>query len=596
MKFHGDISNFKKKLNIDGLEFCEPDNNLYLAKIDGIDSLRWNATTGTIELLSELPDFISKINRVFEGSISVIPSVTNSIEIENTTQENFLGEIFKDSELVIGLVGTVGSRLSPLTENLKEYLISRFGYDVEVISVSSKIIKKNIKISTETTTEFERIKAFMDAGNEIRRKFNDNSFIALDVAREISDIREKRVSDKKTKRVAYIINSLKHDEEIKRLRQIYSEGFFQISLYESPQRRSEYLIKDKGMTFEQADELLQRDEAEEKGHGQHTRDAFHLADYFVKFDGSYDSLRNSCFRFLSLIFGDPFITPTFDEFATFMAFSASLRSADLSRQVGAIIARDETILATGANDIPKFGGGLYWPKIDKITGEVSDIKDGRDYKRNEDSNVKEKHKITAELTNSLIDLLDSHNIANNENADAILKFKEAIEKTVKNSKIKDITEYGRVVHAEMETLLACGRERISTKDATLYATTFPCHNCAKHIIASGIKRVVFVEPYPKSKALDFHRESVAMGFQSDDSKVILEPFVGVGARNFLNLFSMSLGSGHELKRKNNSGNTIQWNPRESQLRTALLPYSYTERETMAKEKVKVLIGKSMKNA
>ncbi|MDN3612645.1 hypothetical protein QWZ16_23945 [Vibrio ostreicida] len=26
---------------------------------------------------------------------------------------------------------------------------------------------------------------------------------------------------------------------------------------------------------------------------------------------------------------------------------------------------------------------------------------------------------------------------------------------------------------------------------------FPCHNCAKHIVASGIKRVVYVEPYPK---------------------------------------------------------------------------------------------------
>jgi len=32
------------------------------------------------------------------------------------------------------------------------------------------------------------------------------------------------------------------------------------------------------------------------------------------------------------MFGNPFITPTFDEFARFMAFAASFRSADLSRQ------------------------------------------------------------------------------------------------------------------------------------------------------------------------------------------------------------------------------------------------------------------------
>lgn len=591
MKFHGEISDLEKKLaSITGLEFSEPDNNLYLARLNNQDVIRWNRTTGTLDCINE-PACASEIRTIF-GEEMWPETSSEQFETENINPENFLGEIYKDSELVIGLVGTVGSRLGHLTENLKEYLISRFGYDVEVISVSSKIIQKHNKITTHTS-EFERIKSFMDAGNSIRNKFKDNSFIALDVARVISEIREQRLNECKTKRVAYIINSLKHDEEIKRLRQIYSEGFFQISLYESASRRSEYLVKDKGMTSEQANELIQRDEEEIEGHGQHTRDAFHLADYFVKFDGSYDSLRNSCFRFLSLIFGDPFITPTFDEFATFMAFSASLRSADLSRQVGAIIARDETILATGANDIPKFGGGLYWPKTDPNTGEVFDLNDGRDYKRNEDSNVKEKIKITSELTNALINLLDTSKIENNENSEKLAKLKEAIGKTVNDSKIKDITEYGRVVHAEMEALLSCGRERITTKNATLYATTFPCHNCAKHIIASGIKRVVFVEPYPKSKALDFHRESVALGFRSnDESKLIMEPFVGVGARNFLNLFSMSLGSGHELKRKNKFGNTQMWSPRNAQLRTALLPYSYKERENMAKVKVTSLLNEN----
>ena len=97
-----------------------------------------------------------------------------------------------------------------------------------------------------------------------------------------------------------------------------------------------------------------------------------------------------------------------------------------------------------------------------------------------------------------------------------------------------------------------------------------------------------MEPYPKSKALDFHRESVTMEFKSDNTKVLFESFVGVGARNFLNLFSMSLGSGYELKRKNKSGNTLKWEPREAQLRTALLPFSYKEREKEAKKKVDTL--------
>lgn len=587
MKFHGNIDGLVEKLSgkIDKLKHNQKEGVVYNITSNDEKLINWNEATGTIEVLCRS----DKANILFE-IFNVVSDKAYKIENE-TKQENFLGEIYPDSELVIGLVGAVGSRLGQLSDILKGYLVDRFKYDVEVISVSSQIIKKYKGDKIKNDDEFSRIKSYMDSGNELRNKSNDNSFVALDAARVISEVREQREKEGKKKRVAYIINSLKHDEEIKRLRQIYSEGFYQISLYESSQRRSEYLIKDKGMQTQQVDELIQRDEGEEKGHGQHTRDAFHLADYFVKYDGSYDGLRNSCFRFLSLIFGDPFITPTFDEFATYMAFTSSLRSADLSRQVGAVIARDETILSTGANDIPKFGGGLYWPVVDKITGEVTDTNDGRDYKRDEDSNVKEKEKISEDLINSLLKLIDSSGVSTSNNEDEITTLKGEIQNVVKNSKIKDITEYGRVVHAEMETLMSCSRESISTKGATLYATTFPCHNCAKHIIAAGIERVVFVEPYPKSKALDFHRESVTIGFDTADDKVVFEPFVGVGARNFLNVFSMSLGSGYALKRKSKNGSTLPWSANDSQLRTALLPYSYLERE----DKAKVLIEQLSKN-
>lgn len=583
MKFHGTIEGLTEKLApLKTSVFEEKKGDVHKIIFSDNEYITWNETTGTIEKKCE-KETAALLKTIFNIYIQ------NSIDTElNSKQENFLGNIYPDSEVVIGLVGAIGSRLGQLTDILKGYLNDRFKYDVEIIGVSSEIIKKHKESELSSENEFERIKSFMDAGNQLRNSSKDNSFVALDVARAISEVRAKRKVDGKTGRVAYIINSLKHDDEIKRLRQIYSEGFYQISLYESSQRRSEYLIKDKGMMIEQVNELIQRDEGEKDGHGQHTRDAFHLADYFVKHDGSYDGLRNSCYRFLSLIFGDPFITPTFDEFATYMAFTSSLRSADLSRQVGAVIARDNTILSTGANDIPKFGGGLYWPVVDPVTGEVSDASDGRDYKRAEDSNAREKEKIATDLIESLIIAIDALDISDADNVTKIGALKDKVTSIVKGSKIKDITEYGRVVHAEMETLMSCSRESISTKEATLYATTFPCHNCAKHIIAAGIERVVFVEPYPKSKALDFHRESVTMGFGTTKEKIIFEPFVGVGARNFLNVFSMSLGSGYELKRKLKDGSTVAWSPNTSQLRTALLPYSYIEREQKAKERVQEL--------
>lgn len=74
-----------------------------------------------------------------------------------------------------------------------------------------------------------------------------------------------------------------------------------------------------------------------------------------------------------------------------------------------------------------------------------------------------------------------------------------IQQILKESKIKKITEYGRVVHAEMDALLSCSRSNISTQGATLFVTTFPCHNCAKHIISAGIEKVVLLSHTLKVK-------------------------------------------------------------------------------------------------
>jgi len=165
--------------------------------------------------------------------------------------------------------------------------------------------------------------------------------------------------------------------------------------------------------------------------------------------------------------------------------------------------------------------------------------------------------------------------------------KQELEAVLGQSKISDLTEFGRVVHAEMEAILSCARIGVSTVNASLYCTTFPCHNCAKHIIDAGIERVVYVEPYPKSRALDLHSEAISLKTsldnQSEINRVTFEPFTGVGARRFLDLFSMSLGGGSKLKRKNKQGNTVEWTKEGAVARTPLLPKSYLEVEAAASD-------------
>lgn len=50
------------------------------------------------------------------------------------------------------------------------------------------------------------------------------------------------------------------------------------------------------------------------------------------------------------------------------------------------------------------------------------------------------------------------------------------------------TKYPYVVHAEMNAILNATQ---SLKNATLYVTLFPCHECSKMLIQAGIKEIVY---------------------------------------------------------------------------------------------------------
>ena len=50
------------------------------------------------------------------------------------------------------------------------------------------------------------------------------------------------------------------------------------------------------------------------------------------------------------------------------------------------------------------------------------------------------------------------------------------------------TKYAFVVHAELNAILNSPR---SVKNCTVYVSLFPCNECAKAIIQSGIKRIVY---------------------------------------------------------------------------------------------------------
>jgi tRNA(Arg) A34 adenosine deaminase TadA len=114
----------------------------------------------------------------------------------------------------------------------------------------------------------------------------------------------------------------------------------------------------------------------------------------------------------------------------------------------------------------------------------------------------------------------------------------------------DIIEFGRMIHAEMSAISDAARLGRPTRGATLYCTTFPCHLCAKHIVAAGIERVVFLEPYPKSYSQKLHSDSITFETHIPD-KVYFQPFVGISPRRYRDIFE-------KRKRKDANGKAVKW--------------------------------------
>lgn len=59
-----------------------------------------------------------------------------------------------------------------------------------------------------------------------------------------------------------------------------------------------------------------------------------------------------------------------------------------------------------------------------------------------------------------------------------------------------------VLHAEANAITKVAKSHNSSENSTLYVTTSPCMECAKLIIQSGIKRVVYCNKYHKTDGLD----------------------------------------------------------------------------------------------
>ena len=125
--------------------------------------------------------------------------------------------------------------------------------------------------------------------------------------------------------------------------------------------------------------------------------------------------------------------PSWDQYFMQMAYMAASRVNCVRRQVGAVIVRDNNILATGYNGPPS--GTQHCDVVGCIRIDM-DIPSG------------ERHELC------------------------------------------------RGLHAEQNAIIQAAVHGVSIKDGVIYTTTFPCVVCAKMIINAKLKEIIYTEGYP----------------------------------------------------------------------------------------------------
>ncbi|HMR76970.1 MAG TPA: deaminase, partial [Polyangiaceae bacterium] len=367
----------------------------------------------------------------------------------------------------------------------------------------------------------------------------------------------------------FLIDSLKHPREVELLRRLYGSSFYLVSVVSRPESRRRVAHK----SFQEdtpregeVEELLKRDEEDSADLGQQVRKTLHLGDYFVDNDHSkdedIDALAEDLSRFVDAVLERKVVRPRRDERGMFTAWSASLRSACLSRQVGAaILDLHGLVLATGSNDVPRAGGGLYDGDEDQRC-----FADGA-FCRNDAT----KKEIYSEIFKQLTDRKALSPSA------TLSVVRECIEETT----VRDLVEFSRAVHAEMDAIVSLARSAaVSSQGATLYCTTYPCHSCARHIVASGIGEVVYIEPYTKSRAVKLHGDAIiettregAKKLKLEERRVRFRLFAGVAPRRFAALFEK------RSSLKDEDGKLLQPSKRP-QHRDAILDKSFAQLEEL----------------
>jgi len=492
--------------NIDNVEFyyismTDVMNNLILRRY--FDSYRYKK--------GKIPDEFSEIVNGIEEWLSK----NNELENNLTKIFNYLDNFsFEEAELVFNY-------LKVDLPKLRDIFHEKFNNDPSLLFKLMQNIGNNLR----------RVGDPFDSVSE----FKNTTFLQI-LAREAGTIQKYHRKHKKQKsskdiRTYYVIECLRNPGEVLYFRKRFYE-FYLFSIYADEEKRFERAKDKYGFSLEEFKMIDKRDQGGDfttEQFKQNIKQCVNLADIAITNQDQLYHFYEKLLQYYALIKFPGCVKPTRMERYMNLAYSMSLNSTCICRQVGAVIVKDDQVIGAGWNDTePGRIGCIYRLRSDlqrtnNTSFPICSQEDYNDFK-----------KIILNYEN-----LD-HSFCYKDEYGKFKKEKEKSESIDPNCKeIIDKLEMRslqqcRALHAEENAILQTSHlGGIGLNGSTIYTTTFPCELCAKKICRVGIKKIVYCEPYPKSVSMDvFLKEGI--------SEIKMIPFEGVKSPSFFRLFKPNL--------------------------------------------------------
>lgn len=454
---------------------------------------------------------------------------------------------------IIGFTGYIGSGCSYIAKTLPSVSDGDQKYKYYKLSdiIRDELSKEGITNPT--------IKQMQDKGDALRTKHNSGGFLIHELINRIYDDPDF------TPGTGIIIDGIKNEREIKTLRQF--PYFFLFSVHASTEILDKRRCKNGGQ--ENSDEIYRRDQNDGSVFGQQVKKCNYLSDIVILNEHEYATVDTTgkkkyitdiYQKYVKLIEHlkagkkSPQHIPSVQEFCMTTAYAVSKLSSCLKRKVGAVIVNETKIansnnqrvstpglitslpciVSTGYNEVPLGSHKcvyhedfemcyrdhlqeLHAGKIKYCPGcgeKIKDITVTCPQCRTEYQGYKKFCKTCQ------IELEDEYICCCGKKP-----FKEFLpgEKETPG-KLLDMC---RALHAEENALLnLVNNSNSKSEDLTLYVTTQPCNLCANKIVTTGIKKVIFEEPYMMKESVDILKAG----------NISTERFGGVKSSAFFKLY------------------------------------------------------------